>query len=82
MTPFGELEGGEFVVNRSATASFLPLLNQINGMGSGSGAPNNLSASAESGMGGSQPIIKTYVVASEITTQQEADKRIADLARL
>jgi len=47
-TQFGELEGGEFVVNRDATQTFLPLLEKINAMGSGSGELNNLSASAES----------------------------------
>ena len=29
-----------------------------------------------------QPIVKTYVVASDVSSQQEADKRIADLAAL
>ena len=29
-----------------------------------------------------QPIIKTYVVASDVSSQQEADKRISDLAAL
>ena len=80
-TPFGELEGGEYVINREATASFLPLLDRINSMGSGSGAPNNLSANAETG-NSSQPVIKAYVVASDMTSQQEANKRIADMARL
>lgn len=81
MTPFGQLEGGEYVVNRSSTAAFLPLLDQINSTGSGSGSPNNMSANAEK-RNMSQPIIKTYVVASEMTSQQEANKRISDLARL
>ena len=81
-TPYGELEGGEFIVNRDATASFLPMLEKINSMGSGSGAPNNLSATAEQGIIQPAPIIKTYVVASEVSSQQEANKRISDLARL
>jgi hypothetical protein len=42
----------------------------------------NLSSQAENNGMGSQPIIKTYVVASEMSNQQEADKRISDLARL
>jgi limonene-1,2-epoxide hydrolase len=83
-TEFGQLEGGEFVVNRSATAAFLPLLDKINSMGSGSGALNNLSSSAESAIAQSnqQQIIKTYVVASEMASQLEAEKRISDIARL
>lgn len=82
MTPFGELEGGEYVINRSATSAFLPLLNAINGMGNGSGAPNNMSSMAESSISAPAPIIKTYVVATDVTSQQEANKRISDLARL
>lgn len=81
MTGFGQLEGGEYVINRSSTAAFLPLLDRINSMGNGSGAPNNMSVNAEHNSA-SQPIIKTYVVASEMTSQQEANKRISDLARL
>ena len=83
-TQFGQLEGGEFVVNRSATAAFLPLLDKINSMGSGSGALNNLSSSAESVLGQErqQQILKTYVVASDITSELEAQKRLSDIARL
>jgi len=83
-TEFGQLEGGEFVVNRSATAAFLPLLDKINSMGSGSGALNNLSSSAESVLGQErqQQILKTYVVASDITSELEAQKRLSDIARL
>jgi len=34
------------------------------------------------GQGGGQPVIKAYVVADEMTSQQEANKKIDDLARL
>ena len=81
-TPFGQLEGGEYVVNRSATEAFLPLLEKINGMGKGSGAPNNLSVVGEQSVPQTTPIIKTYVVATEMTSQQEANKRLNDIARL
>ena len=81
-TPYGQLEGGEFVVNREATASFLPMLEKINSMGSGSGAPNNLSVVGEQSVPQTTPIIKTYVVATEMTSQQEANKRLNDIARL
>ena len=79
---FGELEGGEYVVNRSATEAFLPLLEKINGMGKGSGAPNNLSVVGEQNIPTPAPIIKTYVVASDMSSQQEANKRLEDIARL
>ena len=72
-TSLGELEGGEFIMNRRSTASFLPLLEQINAMGNENG-PEMSKASAS-------PVIKTYVVASEMTSQQEADARISRLAR-
>jgi hypothetical protein len=82
-TPMGELEGGEFVVNRAATSSFLPILESINSMGVGrNGGQNNLGSNIENSMTGSNPVFKTYVVASDVTSQQEADKRIQDLAKL
>jgi hypothetical protein len=85
MTPFGEIEGGEFVVNRNSTANFLPLLEQLNSMGQGQQAGRgNLSAGEETAMMSNQqaPIIKTYVVASDVSSQQEADKRLSDIASL
>jgi hypothetical protein len=73
-TSLGELEGGEFVVNRRSTANFMPLLNQINAAGNTPGP--------EMTKGQDQPIIKTYVVASEMSSQQEADAKLSALARL
>jgi len=84
MSPFGELEGGEFIVNRNATQSFLPMLEQMNSLGQGEQrSMGNLSSEQENAMmGQKQPVIKTYVVASEMSSQQEANKRISDIARL
>ena len=73
-TSLGELEGGEFVMNRRATANFLPLLNQINALGN---TPGPQVASSQQ-----TPIIKTYVVATDMTSQQEANSRLNALARL
>lgn len=83
-TPMGELEGGEFVVNRKSTASFLPLLSSINEMGAGGvlGMGNISSGIENAGLNSPPPIIKTYVLASDVSSQQEADKMISDLARL
>jgi len=75
-TSLGELEGGEFIVNKRATMDFLPLLNQINEQGRNNG-PEMTSTPGQT-----QPIIKTYVVASEMTSQQEADAKLSSLARL
>jgi len=70
------------VVNRSATEAFMPLLDKINGMGKGSGAPNNLSVVGEQTIPAPAPIIKTYVVASDMTNEQEANRRLEQIARL
>ena len=81
MTPFGELEGGEYVVNRTATQLFRPQLDQINGVGGNvdyqqSGFNGNINTM------GQQPIIKTYVVASEMSSQQEMDRVIKDRSKI
>lgn len=74
-TSLGELEGGEFVVNRRATMNFLPLLDQINNSGKNNG-PEMANTAQQ------QPIIKTYVVASEMSSQQEADAKLQALSML
>ena len=73
-TSLGELEGGEFVMNRRATANFLPLLESINSLGNTRGPEVSVAAQA--------PIVKTYVVATDMTSQQEANARLNALARL
>lgn len=71
------LSNGESVINANSTAMFGGLLNQINQ--AGGGAPIQTS----NGNGNNAaPIFKTYVVASDMTSQQEADKRINDLAKI
>jgi len=74
-TGFGQLEGGEFVMNRRSTANFLPLLNTLNSMGN---TPGPMPAGQQSG----SPVIKTYVIASDVTSAQEANARISRLAKL
>ena len=74
-TGLGELEGGEFVMNRRSTANFLPLLNTLNAMGN---TPGPMPTGQQSG----SPVIKTYVVASDVTSAQEANARISRLAKL
>jgi hypothetical protein len=73
-TSMGELEGGEFVMNRRATANFLPLLESINSIGNTRGPEVPVAAQT--------PIVKTYVVATDMTSQQEANARLNALARL
>lgn len=83
MTPMGELEGGEFVVNRASTRAFLPMLQAINSAGVGVNVSSgNMSSSVENAnMGGSQ-VIKTYVLASDVGNSLEARRKIEDLAKL
>lgn len=85
-TKFGELEGGEFVINRRATQSFLPILSAINSTGVRKYENGGMAASVDQlqSMLMNQPaqIVKTYVVASEMSSQQEADKRLKDLAKI
>jgi hypothetical protein len=85
-TSFGELEGGEYVINRNSTASFLPLLTAINSTGNRKYENGGMMANMDTiqAMMATQatPIIKTYVVASDMTSQQEANKRLMDLAKI
>lgn len=67
------LSNGESVINANSTAMFGSVLSQINQAGGGSPIP---------AQGNQQPIIRTYVVASDMTSQQEADKRIKDISRI
>jgi hypothetical protein len=73
-TALGEVEGGEYVVNRRSSANFLPLLEQINSVGNNPGP--------EMANQTQTPVIKTYVVASEMTSQQEANAKLSSLATL
>ena len=75
LTPFGEVEGGEFIVNKFATQAFLPLLEQINRSNQNGMEPTQPSSMAPQ-------IIKTYVVASEMDSELEKRKKLNDLARL
>ena len=85
-TRLGELEGGEFVINRRSTASFLPMLNAINSVGNRRYENGGMTASMDQIQtlmaNQATPIVKTYVVASDIYSQAEADKKLSDLARL
>jgi hypothetical protein len=61
-------------MNRRSTANFLPILEQLNNLGNVPGA--QVPAMTQT------PIVKTYVVASDMTSQQEADSKLSQLARL
>lgn len=83
LTPFGELEGGEFVINKNSTQSFLPILTAINAIGNQTNESSNTVSAIQNMLSAQQsPIIKTYVVASEMSSQQEANKKLQDLAKI
>jgi hypothetical protein len=78
------LSNGESVINARSTAMFGGILSAINQMGGGK--PFAQGGQVESGNVTSSPyampVIKTYVVASDMTSQQEADARIKQIAQL
>ena len=78
-TPFGEMEGGEAIINKRSTAMHAGLLSLINQ--SGGGVPIK-STSAVASSKDASPVFKTYVVASEMTSQQQAQDKVKKLARL
>jgi uncharacterized membrane protein YfcA len=67
------LSNGESVINAKSTAMFGNLLSQINQAGGGVGFGTQSQAN---------PIFKTYVVASEMTSQIEANLKLKQIARL
>ena len=72
------LSNGESVINANSTAQFGGLLSLINEAGGG----KSFAGGGVSNGNMNTPVIKTYVVASEMTSQQEADFRIKQVARL
>ena len=67
------LSNGESVINAKSTAMFGNLLSSINEAGGGVSFANKNQ---------SNPIFKTYVVASEMTSQIEANLKLKQIARL
>lgn len=67
------LSNGESIINAGSTQMFGGILSAINQAGGGAPIGNTGSAT---------PILKTYVVASDVSSQQEADFRINQIARL
>lgn len=84
-TPTGDdvpamLSSGESVINSAATSRYANILNEINSIGNGSsynsGIINRLD-NLESNMAqNNTPVIKTYVVSSDISNQQQMDNTI------
>lgn len=85
-SPYGELEGGEFVVNKRSTQSFMPLLSAINKAGNRKYAVGGMTPSMDDlqAMMSNQPapVVKTYVLSGDISNSLEAEHKIAQMARL
>ena len=81
-------EGGEAVMTRGAVTMFRPLLSMMNQAGGGTSFSKGAVGSAsfdnpQTQMNQmEQPIIKTYVVESELTTIQHRTARLKDLSTL
>jgi hypothetical protein len=84
-----EAEKGEAIMTRGAVTMFAPLLSAMNQMGGGTSfapslmttsydAPNTLKPSQEQ----APMIVKTYVVSSELTSEQNKQARLKDLSTL
>jgi hypothetical protein len=80
-TPFGELEGGEYIINRASTQLFRPQLDMINSLGGGAVDYEAQGFAPTAGVTSEPPIFKTYVVASDMSSQQELDRVIKDRSK-
>jgi hypothetical protein len=84
-----EAEKGEAIMTRGAVTMFAPLLSTLNQMGGGTSfarsamttSPDNPIVSNPS-IQQSPMIVKTYVVSSELTTEQNKQARLKDLSTL
>lgn len=84
-----EAEAGEAIMTRGAVTMFAPILSALNQMGGGTsfskGAAGQASydnPKASSTETQSPVILKTYVVSSELTTEQQKQARLKDLSTL
>jgi len=79
-----EVEGGEAVINKRSTARFLPMLSAINEAGGGAPLMPRTTSFMQTGgmmmagqMSGNRPtVMKTYVVADEVSSVQAMDAKI------
>lgn len=82
-------EGGEAVMTRGAVTMFAPLLSAMNQMGGGTSFSKGAAGQANfdnpktTEPSNTPPVIvKTYVVSSELTTEQQKQARLKDLSTL
>ena len=80
-------EGGEAIMTRGAVTQFAPLLSLMNQAGGGVSFSGAATGQAKNDQplpsnGNNQPIIKTYVVSSELTSHAEKQAKLKDLSTL
>lgn len=69
------LSNGESVMNAKTTSMFSPLLSTLNQLGGGAAFnPDVLSRGTTAG-NNNTPVIKTYVVSSDVTTEQQLERQ-------
>jgi len=67
-----QVSNGESIINANATSMYSPLLSAINQAGGGKRFDSSGAMGGSQGVGNSgSPIIKTYVVANDVTTEQQ-----------
>lgn len=77
------LTPGESVINANSTSMFRGLLSEINEAGGGVPfAAQGLMPSVDSSSGQNTPIIKAYVVSTDISNQQEFDRKVVSRSTL
>lgn len=86
-TRFGELEGGEAVINKRSTMMYGGMLSAINTIGGGKSFASGGNLGGEMAdftakTAAEAPPVKTYVVASDMSSAQEANFKLKNLSRL
>jgi hypothetical protein len=77
------LTPGESVINAKSTSMFKGLLSEINEAGGGVPfAAEGLMSSVDSASSQSTPIVKAYVVSTDISNQQEFDRKVVSRSTL
>ena len=77
------LTPGESVINAKSTSMFKGLLSEINEAGGGVPfAAEGLMSSVNSTGGQNTPIVKAYVVSTDISNQQEFDRKVVSRSTL
>ena len=82
-----EAEAGEAIMTRGAVTMFAPLLSMMNQAGGGTSFSSNAMVSSydspkPSNDVSTEPVIKTYVVSSDMTSSQEKNARLKNLSTL